>query len=62
MDISVRDIQNDMIKPPDNGMLESVVNSVTHKVLISDTTLRSFIPPQVLKMTLKLHQICGCKL
>ena len=37
----------------------SVVDSVTHKVMISDTTLRSFIPPQVCKMTPKLRQICG---
>ena len=60
MDIYVRDLQNDMIKPFDNGGLESLVDSVTHKVLISDTTLRSFIPPQVRKMTPKLCQICGC--
>ena len=38
-DISVRDINNDMIKPSDNGGLESVADSVTHKELISDTTL-----------------------
>ena len=45
MDNSVRDIQNDTIKPSDNGGLDSVVDSVTNKVLISDTKLRSFIPP-----------------
>ena len=62
MEIYVRDIQNDMIKPPDNGGLVSVVDSATHKVLISDTTLRLFIPPQVRKMTPKLRQICGCEI
>ena len=57
MDISVRDIHNDMIKSSENGVLDSVVDSVTHKFLIIDTTLRSFIPPQVWKMTPKLRQI-----
>ena len=43
-------------------MLDGVVDSVTQKVLISDTTLRSFITPKVHKMTPRLHQICGCEL
>ena len=47
-----------MIKLYDNGGLDNVVDSVTHKVLISDTTLRSFISPQVLKITPRLRQIC----
>ena len=53
MEIYVGDIHNDMIKPYKNGGLMSVVDSVTHKLLISDKTLRSFIPPQVQKMTPK---------
>ena len=40
MEVSVRDLQNDMIKPSYNGGLVSLVDSVTHKELISDTTLR----------------------
>ena len=59
MDISVRDPHNDMIKPYDNGGLEIIVDSVTQKVLISDTALRSLIPTQCCKMTPKLRQICG---
>ena len=62
MDISVSDLHNDMIKQYKNGGLESVVDSVTQKVMVSDTTLRSFITPQVRKMTTKLRQICGCGL
>ena len=57
MDIYVRDIHNAMIKPSDNGVLEIVVDSETQKVLISDTTLRLFIPTQVCKMTPRLRQI-----
>ena len=62
MEISVRDMHNGMIKPYGNGGLEGVVYSVTQKVLISDTPLMSFIPPKFCKMTLILHQICGCEI
>ena len=62
MAISVRDIHNDMIKPSDNVGLESVVDSVTPKLLISNTILRSFISPRVCKMTPKLRQIFRCEL
>ena len=48
MDIYIRDIYNDMIKPFDNGGLANVVDYVKHKLLISDKTSSSFIPPQVL--------------
>ena len=58
--ISVRDLRNYMIKLYDYCGWASVVDSVTHKLLISDTTLRSFIPPQVCEITTKLCQICVC--
>ena len=51
-----------MIKPFNNGGLASLVDYVTHKVLISDTKLRSFIPPQVQKITPKLRKFCWCEL
>ena len=53
MDICARDIHNNTIKLFDNGMLASVIDSVTHKLMVSDTRIRSFIPPQVHKMTPK---------
>ena len=40
IEISVRDLHNDMIKPYDNGGLEIVVDSGTQKFLINDTTMR----------------------
>ena len=61
MDISVRHLQNDTIKPSDNGGLESGVDWVTHKFLIRYKTERSFIPPQISKMTTRLRQFCGCE-
>ena len=62
MDISVRDIHNYMRKLSDNSGLDNVVDSVTKKVFISDTTLRPFVSPQVRKMSPRLRQIFGCKL
>ena len=59
LEIFVRDIHNYTIKPFDNGRLASVIDSMTQKLLISDTELRSFIPPQVCKTTPKLRHICG---
>ena len=62
MEVYVRGLQNDMIKPSNNCGFLIVVDPMTHKVLISDTTLGSFIPPQVRKMAPKLLLIFGYKL
>ena len=40
MDIYAGYLHNDMIKPTENGGLTSVSDSVTHKLLIIDTTFR----------------------
>ena len=53
------DKQNDTIKLSDNVGLESVVDSATHKLLISDTTLRSLIPLKVSKTIPNVCHICG---
>ena len=49
-----------MIKLYNNGRLEILVDLGTNNFVISDITLRSFIPPQVRKMIPILCQICGC--
>ena len=59
MEVFIRYLHKSMIKSSDNGGLVSLFDYVTQKVLIYDTTLRSFIPPQVRKMTTKLRQNCG---
>ena len=51
-----------MIKLSYNIVLTSVVDYVTHKLLIIYSTLRWFIQPQVRNKTPKLCQICGCDL
>ena len=62
LNISVRGLHNNVIKLSYNGGLDIVADYVTHKLLISDTTLRSFLPPQVHKMTPKLRHIFGCEI
>ena len=62
MNISVRNLHNDMIKPSDNGRLDSVVDSMINRVMIRDTPLRYFIIPNVRKMTPRLRHICGCEI
>ena len=47
-----------MVKPYENSALKTIVYSVMQKSLIIDTSLRSFIPPQVWKITPRLRQIC----
>ena len=42
--------------------MDSVVDSLTHTVMILDTTLRLLIPPEVCKMTPRLRQIYGCEI
>ena len=51
-----------MIKPSYNGGMASIVDYVTYKVLISDTTSRSFTPPPIWNMTHKLRQIYRCEI
>ena len=60
MDIFVKDIRKNMIKPSDNSGQDRVVYSMTKIALISDTHLSSFIPPKFSKMTPRLRQICRC--
>ena len=60
IEISVRGLHHDMIKTSDNDGLGIVVDSVTLEIMISDTTLRLFIPLQVRKKNPRLRQICGC--
>ena len=53
MEISVRDLHNDMKKSSENGGLAIVADSMTQEVMIRDTPLRYFIPPQFRKMTFR---------
>ncbi len=52
LEISVRELHNNLLEPTVNGGLG--------EVLISDTALRYLLPPQLRPMTERHKQMCGC--
>ena len=57
--ISIRELHNDLIKSKNEGGLDEVWNG--KKLLVSDTGLRYMIPINVKKFTPRYKQICGCE-
>ena len=47
LEISVRELHNQLIQDPKDGGLDGAVCKSTGKVLISDSTLQAFLPPQL---------------
>ena len=60
LQISVRELHDDLIGPPPKG-LPSVYDSSTQKLLVSESTLRAMLPPQLRRMTNAQKEICGCE-
>ena len=57
----LQESHNQLIEPPEKGGLEGAVCKTTGKVLISDTALCSFLPPQLRRMSERHKQMCGCE-
>ena len=57
--ISIRELHNDLIKSNNKGGLNESWNG--KKLLVSDTGLRYIIPITVKKFTTRYKQICGCE-
>ena len=57
---SVRELHDDLIGPPPKG-LPCVYDSKTKKLLVSESTLRAMLPPQIRRMTVSQKEICGCE-
>lgn len=57
---SVRELHDDLIGPPPKG-LKDVYQPRTNKLLISESTLRLLLPPQLRPMTMAQKEICGCE-
>jgi hypothetical protein len=55
--IPVRELHNELLKDPPAGLAEDVNN----KCVISDTMLRSLLPPELKPATKRHKQMCGCK-
>ena len=57
---SVRELHDDLIGPPPKG-LPCVYDSKTKKLLVSESTLRAMLPPQLRRMSVSQKEICGCE-
>lgn len=66
LEISIRELHNDLIELPVDkggagGGLPSARDARTDRIIISDTALRYLLPPQLVGMTEKHKQMCGCE-
>jgi hypothetical protein len=57
--IPIRELHSDLYKDPPVGLPEAIDN--TGKQLISDTMLRSLLPPELKPATKRHKQMCGCE-
>ena len=60
LQISVRELHQDLVKPPPTGLSE-VYCKTTNKLLVSERYLRNMLPPQLRSMTSSQKQMCGCE-
>ena len=57
---SMRQLHNELIASPDDGGLVGSRHAITNYLIISDTMLLSFEPPQLRPMTDNRKMMCGC--
>ena len=60
LEISVRELHQDLISPPPIGF-EGAFCKSSKKLLISERYLRNVLPPQLRAMTSAQKQMCGCE-
>ena len=57
--VSVQEIHNIMVSPPEEGGLKESRDK-DNNIIISDSTLINIIPPQIKNMTSQYKVMCGC--
>ena len=58
--VSVREIHNSMVSRPEvDGLKEA--RDEENNIIISDSTLRNILPPQLKNMTYQYNVMCGCE-
>jgi hypothetical protein len=60
LQISIRELHNDMLLPPDQGGFKEAWEE-TGNARISDTALHALLPEQAWRMTPRHKQMCGCE-
>ena len=57
--VSVRELRNRLVSYPNDGGLKDARDE-DGKIIISDSTLRSLLPPQLKHMSARYKVMCGC--
>ena len=60
LQVSVRELHNSLVSDPNDGGLKDARDE-DGKIIISDSTLRSLLPPQLKKMSARYKIMCGCE-
>ena len=60
LQVSVRELYNSLVSDPNDGGIKDA-RYEDDKIIISDSTLRSLLPPQFNKMTALYKIMCGCE-
>ena len=60
LEVSVRELHQDLLKPPPIGISE-IYCKLTNNILVSERYLRNLLPPQLRSISFSQNQLCGCK-
>ena len=60
LEVSVRELHQDMMKPPPIGFSGAYCKDDPKKLIISERYLRNILPPQLRTMSFSDKQLCGC--
>ena len=58
--MSIRELHNSLLSDSNNSGLKDARDE-DGKIIISDSTLRSLLPPQLKKMSARYKIMCGCE-
>ena len=58
--VSVRELHNSLVSYPNDGGLKDARDE-DGTIIISDSTLRALLPPQLRKMSARYKIMCGCE-
>ena len=60
LQVPVRELHNSLVSDPNDGGLKDARDE-DGKIIISDSTLRSLLPPQLKQMSVSYKIMCGCE-
>ena len=60
LQVSARKLNNSLVSDPNDGGLK-YARDEDGKIIISDSTLRLLLPPQLKQMSARYKVMCGCK-